>query len=306
MIQVYQRTVKDKKMRTLHAVHVGSWVYVENPSLDELKTLATELLLDEGLLLDGIDPYEVPRLEVKDGTSYVFTRVPQEAGEEIATSPVLFVVSEHYLVTISLRELSFFEPFLKGEGDLHTTQRTKLFLQMFAGITRTYRKSLTRINHDVRSAGVRLEEIRNRDIIQFVRFEASLNDFLSSLVPTKNILTNLLSGNLLKLYEEDRELVEDLSLTTGELIEFSTSNLKTIVNIREAYSTIMTNNLNRVIKLFTSVTVLLTIPTMIASVYGMNVALPLQDSPDAFLWILISTLGVSAALIVLFVRNKWL
>ncbi|MDP3725428.1 MAG: magnesium transporter CorA family protein [Nanoarchaeota archaeon] len=306
MIQIYQRMVKDRKMRTLEKYHIGSWVYVENPSPEELESLSSELSLDNGLLLDGIDPYEVPRLEVKDGTLYVFARVPHETGEETVTSPVLFVIHEHYLVTVSLRELSFFTPFRKGEEDLHTTQRTKLFLQMFASVNRVYRKSMTRMNRDVRSAGVRLEEIRNKDIIQFVRFETSLNDFLSSLVPAQNVLTNLLSGNLLKLYEEDRDLVEDLSLTTSELIEFSKSNLKTIVNIREAYSTIMTNNLNRVIKLFTSVTVLLTIPTMIASLYGMNVNLPFADSPHAFFWIIIFTSGISFALILLFARNRWL
>ncbi len=306
MIEIYQRTVKDKKTRALDSFRVGSWVYVESPTSQELSSLAKELSLDEGILLDALDPYEVPRLEVKDGVSYVFARVPHGAEEETRTLPVLFAISDNYLVTISLADLPFFSPFRKGDADLHTTQRTKLFLQMFSGIYRAYRRSLNRINRDVRSAGVRLEEIRNRDIIQFVRFEASLNDFLSSLVPTKNVLTNLLSGNRLKLYEEDRDLVEDLSLTTGELIELSTSNLKTIVNIREAYSTIMTNNLNRVIKLFTSLTVLLTIPTMIASFYGMNVHLPFSDSPYAFLGISFFTLAVSFALAVLFARNRWL
>ncbi|RMD59430.1 magnesium transporter CorA family protein, partial [Candidatus Parcubacteria bacterium] len=126
------------------------------------------------------------------------------------------------------------------------------------------------------------------------------------LIPTSTILQNLLKGGYFPLYEEDEELVEDLLLSTNQLIEMSKATLKYIVNIRDAYSTIMSHELNRVMKILTSLTIILTIPTMIASFYGMNVALPWATSPLAFVGIILFTLVVSVLLLVLFIKNRWL
>ena len=116
----------------------------------------------------------------------------------------------------------------------------------------------------------------------------------------------MLSGKHFKLYEEDKDLIEDLLLSNTQLIELSQNNLRTIVNIREGYSTIMTNNLNRIIKLFTSLTVILTIPTMIASIYGMNINLPLANNPLAFIIIMTSIIIISIILLIIFIKNDWL
>jgi len=159
-------------------------------------------------------------------------------------------------------------------------------LQIFSRINQVYNKFLTDISKNVRSVSVKLEKIENKDVIRFVNFEIILNDFLTALNPINNLLQDLLSGKFLKLYEKDKDLIEDLSLGTGQLIERCRADLKTIVNIRESYSTIITNNLNRVIKLLTALTIILTIPTIIASIYGMNVRLPLADNPLAFNWII--------------------
>src|SRR3990172_1492160 len=126
------------------------------------------------------------------------------------------------------------------------------------------------------------EKINNKDIIQFVTYESVLNDFLTALEPTNVILKNLFSGKFLKLTDQEKEWVEDLYFSNSQLIELSQANLRNIVNIREAYSTIITNNLNRVIRLLTSLTVILAVPTMIASIYGMNIDLPFDHSPNAF------------------------
>src|SRR4030042_71073 len=152
-----------------------------------------------------------------------------------------------------------------------------------------------------------MEKIGNKDIVQFVNFEGVINDFLAALVPTNTILNNLLnstaSRRLLELYEEDKDLIEDLFLSNNQLIELCKANLKTIVNIREADSTIMTNNLNRVIKFFTALTIILTVPMIASSFYGMNINLPFAEHPMAFWGILITTLVVSFILLAIFFRK---
>ena len=133
-----------------------------------------------------------------------------------------------------------------------------------------------------------------------------LNEFLSDLIPTNSIINTLLANRNFKFTEDERDLLEDIKLSNNQLIELSKANLKTIVNIREAYSTIMTNNLNRVIKLFTSLTVLLTIPTIIASIYGMNVQLPFADQSWVFAGIIGLIILILAGLSLIFIRNEWL
>ena len=307
MITIYYKTLKEQELQTLEKFKTGSWVAVENPTEEELDFLAENLSLDRDLLRDAVDPHEVPRVEREGGVTYVYTRVPfQEEVEATTTTPLMIAVGKNFVLTISQRSLPFFTKFQEGRVEFYTTQKTKLFLQIFSEINTTYSFFINNIAKNVRGVTVRLEDIGNKEIKQFVMFEGALNDFLAALVPTNTLLNNLLSGKFLQLYEQDHELVEDLMLSNRQLIELCQSNMRSIGNVREGYSTIMSNNLNRVIKILTALTIVLTVPTIVASFYGMNVRLPLADSPDAFLVVLGFTILVSVAVLALFLKNRWL
>ncbi len=307
MLKIYYKNIKEKELKTLDEFKVGSWVHAENPTEAELEKIVAMLGVEGSLLKDALDAYEAPRMEIEKDVTYIFTRFCYSTKHDhIATSPILLVIGEYFLLTICDQAFPPLEKFISGGVPFYTTQKTKLFLQIFFQINLTYNVFLHSISKTIRSISIKLEKINNKDILQFVSFENILNDFLSALVPTNTILETLLSGKYLRLYEEDKDLVEDLFLNNGQLIKICGSNLKSIVNIRESYSTILTNNLNRVIKLLTSVTVLLTIPTMISSLFGMNVPVPFADSPAAFWNIALVLLAVVTALLFLFVKNRWL
>jgi magnesium transporter len=304
MIKICKKTINDKTLKSLRSFNVGAWVYVEDPNEKEIKYLVKNLNLEADLLQDALDPHEVPRLEVEEQITYIFTRVPYREEEKVITIPLLIAISNNFLTTICSKKLPFLEDFTHGK-EIYTTQKTRLFLQIFSRINQVYNKFLTDISKNVRSVSVKLEKIENKDVIRFVNFEIILNDFLTALNPINNLLQDLLSGKFLKLYEKDKDLIEDLSLGTGQLIERCRADLKTIVNIRESYSTIITNNLNRVIKLLTALTIILTIPTIIASIYGMNVRLPLADNPLAFNWIIGITFLFSLAALLVLLKKRW-
>jgi len=307
MIKIYQKTVKNPQLKTRSKFEPGSWIYVENPTPEELRSLEKDYSLDLGLLKDAIDPFEMPRMEIEDDVTYVYTRVPYEEGKaRIETVPVMIGIGSDFLITVSREPLPLFKKFSEEKINFYTTQKTKLLLQIFSQINGTYNAFLTGINRRVQQISVRPERVGDKEILQFVTFEETLNAFVSDLVPTSSILKNLLSGKLLRLFEEDKDLVEDILLSTEQLVETSKSNLKTIVNIREAYSAIMTNKLNRVIKILTVLTILLTVPTIIASLYGMNITLPLAQSPLAF-WGILSAIGtITAVLLLIFIKSDWL
>ncbi len=306
MIKFYQKTIKDTKLKELRKFSIGSWVYVENPSEKELIRLSAQLRLDEYLLKDAIDPNEVPRVEIDEGITYVFTRVPYQEEDRIRTVPLLVGIAPDFIFTVCRQRLDFWYKFLDSYIEFYTTQKSKFFTQIFSEINEIYNDALTNISRQMRSVSVRVDQIKNEDILRFVIFEETLNDFMAALIPTNALLNNILSGKFFKLYEEDQDLIENLFLVNKQLIEMCKANLKTIVNVREAYSTIMSNNLNRIIKFFTSLTIVLTIPTIIASFYGMNVLLPFSESPFAFMGITVFTIVICLVILVIFIKKDWL
>lgn len=311
MLKIYHRTIKDIELTELKKFKIGSWIHVDDPKEEDLNYLAKNFSIDNSLLKDAIDPYEVPRFEIDEGKVFVFTRAPwKDKQGRVSTSPLLIVIGEDFVLTLSLQKALFSEKFIADKVEFSTTQKTKLFLQFFSEIIYSYNHFLIDINRNVRAVSVQLEKITEKNITQFVSFENIVNDFLAALVPTNTILNNLLSASArsipLDLYEKDRDLIEDLSLSGNQLVELCRSTLKTIVNIRESYSAIVTNNLNKVLKFLTALTIIITLPVAIAGFYGMNVSLPFSDSPLAFWYILAGNFLLVIVLLFVFIKKKWL
>ncbi len=285
MVINYYRNIKDRRIIETNLPKVGSWIHLQSPTQEELETLAKNYRLELDLLIDGVDLYEVPRLEIVRKTAYIFTRYPRTDKDQIVTMPVLFVVAERFIATICIGEADFLEVFTRMKKPLITTQTNKALLEFLFEINHSYNAYLTKMNKQIRAFEVRLQKIKNNDIVRFVEFEGVLNDFRPALIRTNGILESLTSGRYLTFRENDRDLIEDIMLSNRQLIEQTDDSIRTLKNIREAYTTIMTNNLNQVIKLLTSLTVIFTIPTMVASLYGMNVHLPFESHPLAFVFV---------------------
>jgi magnesium transporter len=166
-----------------------------------------------------------------------------------------------------------------------------------------YSDLLNKINKRINYFSLNVGNFKDQDIINFVNYEVVLNDFINALLPLRHVLTNILGGKTLELYQDDKELVEDLQLNNEQLIERSKSNLTNIVNIRQAHEVISTNRLNRVMKVLTVSTVILALPTMITSFYGMNVRLPYDQSPEAY-WGIITSIVILIGVLLIFLRKK--
>jgi magnesium transporter len=307
MTTVYYNNLRSRPLQQLPKARAGAWIHCESPTTQELAEIAELYGLEPSLLLDAIDPDESPRVEVEDGVTYIFTRFCYKSSDRIVTAPFLIVYSPNHLLTVTPQRFARLQRFTEQKVEFYTTQKIKFLLQLLAEIELSYTVQLNQISKHIWNIRSKLnkEQINNRDFIGFIDIEETLNDFLSALVPTNAITRKLLSGRYFKLYEEDEELIEDLSLGLGELIDLTKSRLKTIVNIREAYSTIMANNLNRIFKFLTSITILMTVPTIISSIYGMNVRLPMAESAAAFWLILALIAAVVLALVMLFRQKRW-
>jgi len=285
MLKYYYKSDSAHELEEIDTVKKGTWVYVEHPTKDEITTLINEHGLDEGLLSDALDEDEMPRFERDGELVYIYVRaaisLPDGAFD---TLPLLIVYGPETVITISLRKLPHFNAFFNGKVNFATTQRTRLMLQILNQFAEQYDKYITTTSKQIKAIRNRLRghEIRNKDFIDFVTIEDEINEFLAALLPASATLRRMKLGRSLDLQEEDLDIVEDLELSITQSIETCRSNTKSIVNIRQAYSSISSNNLNRSIKFLTIITVMITLPNIFFSMYGMNIQLPFQAADWAF------------------------
>lgn len=283
----------------------GTWIRCEKPTDDELKLLIS-LGLDADILSDTLDPHEVPRVESEGEWTYFITRLPDTDDDfNDFTTPVLFALGQEYIVTMSRDSLGrLWQPFI-DKTNAPTTQKTKLFMLMVDAIAKQYQTRVASINRQMRAATADVVNLHHRDIAIFVEYERKLNDYLDALIPTNNAAEKLLGGRLLPLYEDDRDLVEDLSIDLEQLISRCKSLLRTITNVRDSYRAVMDTRLNETIRILTVITLALTIPTMMAGLYGMNVDLPGDEGSPVMFWVIVGiSILASSSLSYYFTRRR--
>jgi len=308
MISYHYRSVHEEELKKLDKFRTGAWIHAVAPTREEMEHLQTRFGLDADLLADALDPDEIPRSEVEGEIVYVYMRYSFRRDDTVETDPVLLAIGPKFVATVSRHELPNLDR-LRGSKDLVTTQRAKLLLVVLRHLLQSFETNGKLLDRQIRAVRARLSvaNVSNRDFVHFVVIEDALNSFQAELVPAHLVLQTLLSGRYsLTFYEEDKDLIEELVQDTRQIIESSRSSLRTIVNIREAYSNIMTNNLNRRVGLLTSLTVVLTIPTIVFSLFGMNVPLPDQRSPWTTVWVLGLTFAAMAGALYYLAKKRWL
>ncbi|HWT55607.1 MAG TPA: magnesium transporter CorA family protein [Candidatus Microsaccharimonas sp.] len=308
MITTYYSKARERALQLLESPRIGSWIVVSNPTEAELDKLATDFKLERDNLTDAIDPYEAPRIEVEDKRLYIYTRYCYPEGVEIATDPLLIISTEDHLLCIVRTDTNILDRLTSNVIDVVTTQKTKTLLQILGEINLSYERQLNRVSKRILQLRGRMRqgEISKREFIGIIELEEDMNEFLSALQPQALLLSSLLNGKYLKLYEQDRDIIEDIERSTGELIEQLRGRLRTLSSMRAAYDAIATTNLNATFKRLTSIAIFLTIPTIISGIWGMNVGLPLQHSRFGFLFVIVLISTFISGAVWFFNRKKWL
>lgn len=307
MLTQYYNHSRSKTLKKLDAPKEGMWVLAVSPTDKELAELAVTYKLDIDLLQDGLDVNEVPRVEREDKATYIYLRYSSAADQSSTTVPILLIHTDEVLITLTAVPFVGLDKFINQSISFFTTQRTKLLLLLIGEVISSYQNDQVRIAKRIRKirSSLNKENLGNKDFLSMIDMEEDLNDFLAALSPMSAMLRVLVSGKFLKLYEDDRDLIDDIQLDIVEQLEMAKANLKTVVNIREAYATIMANSLNRVFKLMTSITILMSIFTMVTGIYSMNIALPGAKNPEVFWFIVAITAAVITAVAVMFKRKNW-
>lgn len=307
MITHYYKKDIEAIREVLTAPRSGVWTHVVEPTDEEIASLIELYGLDDAIIKDIKDVFEVPRFEQEGSVSYFFTRYPHDVKDfDIDTAPILFIIGETFLITIAEQEVPFLDLFIEGKRTYATTHKTKLFLEFLSELMVTYERKLTRMRKRVYRDMGRIRDISSRDIQRLVFMEQELNETTSALTPMQDWLHQLTKGNYIQMFSDDRELLDDLIIANAQLVDATKSILKTIQNIRTASEAILTQNLNATIRRLTAFTIVLTIPTLISSVFGMNIPLPLQENPHGALYIGLLIVTSVVGVILLFRHNRWI
>jgi magnesium transporter len=306
MITHYHSSVRARDIQVLDDSKAGSWCHAVSPTKEDIQYLVDTFNLNEDLLRDATDIYEVPRVETDEGATYVFTRYCHPDGMNTSTEPLLVIYMNSNIVTVMRTQDRVLDGLI-GSNSVLTTQKTKLFLHILEEINRSYRLQLNIVSKQILKfrSQLRHSNITSAQIVKFIEIEEDLNEFLAALQPQGLVLSALESGKYMRLYEDDKDLVEDIMLSTNELVELTKSRIRTVINIRQAYDVIAATNLNNTFRRLTSIAIFLTIPTIVGGLWGMNVPVPLHDNRSAFLIILALIAGLMLSAIAFFRSKKW-
>jgi len=274
-----------------------TWVNAIAPDTARIDELSESLGIKHDLILDALDPSEVPRMQEDDGNVYVFVRVPFGEGDAMTTIPALLVLGQQFLLTVCAERLPILERFIGGHISYSTQWRSQMFLKILSEVVLSYQHSVNMFGKSLRAKIANFGEIDDKDILKLVAMESVMNDFMAALMPMHTLLPQLTNGKVMKIYDDDHDLIEDVQLAMGQVVESVKGLLKTTVNFRQAYSVIATNNLNRIIKVLTLFTVVLTVPMVVSGLYGMNVHLPYGNHPLAFFFVIGTTVLIIAGLL---------
>jgi magnesium transporter len=306
MISYYYKDEHNQELQKSDELQKGSWVYVEAPTDEEIASLAKQFNLELGNLEDARDLDEMPRLEREGDESYIYVRFAyRTASGNLSTAPLLIIFSQgDYVITVSQVHLPALDSLLSGRKVFTTTQRANLVLLILSHSSDQYDTYINTTSRQIKAIRARLRSagITNKDLLDFVTIEDDLNEFQASLQPTNATLRRLLVARQMPMTEDDHDIVEDLLLNNEQSIEAIRSNLKSVTNIRDAYSAISANNLNHTITVLTVATVLIALPNVFFGMYGMNVQLPLQHKSWMFTAIVIFNLSLIGT--VLFIVRK--
>ncbi|MGX9728511.1 MAG: magnesium transporter CorA family protein [Candidatus Electronema sp. VV] len=310
MIQIFKWS--ENRYIQIDKVEKSCWINVISPERHELEKLAEEICSPLDFLTDPLDMDERARIESEDGTLLIVLRIPDydENASEVPfiTIPAgIILTKDGSIVTICSSDITDILELYIGKGKYIVTGNRSVFvLRIFLKTALLYLKFLKEINRRTGDTEKELQKsLKNEELIKLLNIEKSLVFFATSLKSNELMMERLLKTKLLELNAEDEDMLEDVIIENKQAIEMVNIYSNILSGMMDAFASVINNNMNAVMKILTAMTIILMIPTLVASIYGMNIHVPLQDSPYAY----ISVGGVSLALsllgVLFFIKKRW-
>lgn len=271
----------------------NTWIHLSNPTEEEIRVVTHSFDIPEEHVRAALDEEEKARLEIDDDIILVIIDVPihdENNRCSFTTVPLGIILLKDHILTVSTVKLSLIEEFVQGRiKSFFTFKKTRFILQMlFRNSTYflLYLKQIGRISDNIERQ--LKNNLRNQELMLLLELEKSLVYFTTSLKSNEAVLERMMRTEVVKRYPDDLELLEDVIIETKQAIEMANIYSSILGSTRDAFSTVMSNNLNIVMKKLTSITIVFAIPTVVSGLWGMNVGgVPFASDTYGFLWVLL-------------------
>ena len=309
MVKIYNTDIETNELKETKEYARGSWINMVNPTDAEIKTVCENVKMEDQFIRYALDIEEKARIdqEDEDSTTLFVVDVPiiekNDNVETYATMPIgMIVVRDDFFITVSIRKNKVIEDFEKRKiKNFQTYKKTRFIFQILYLNASYYLTYLKQINKETEFAEYVLKNsMRNKELLKMLSLEKSLVYFATSLKSNELVMEKTLRGKIIKLYDEDEDILEDAITENKQAIEMAQIYNNILNGTMDAYASIISNNLNGVMKTLTSITIILAVPTMISSFWGMNVHLPFQENPFGFI------IMITVAILVTIIVTVWL
>lgn len=291
----------------------GVWVNLVPPLKDEeFEELSQSLDIPIEFLRDSLDIDERPRYELEDNVKFIVIKTPTEnnsfndSDAYYITIPICIILTHNHIVTVNSFDNGAIKKFLGTFQKRHPDKRNMMVLKVFEKVVQTFLEYLKEINQKRNQYEQSLYDSNsNDDLLKLMRIQKSLVYFVTALRSNEMLMMKLERTNFLQLNDEEREFLQDLIVDTSQALEMANIYTNILSSTMDAFASIISNNLNNVMKRLTSITIILSLPILVTSIYGMNVKIPGQDGVHAFYIPVIISLVISVLISGYFMKKKW-
>lgn len=290
----------------------GAWVNIVPPlKQEEFSEVADALDIPLDFLSDSLDIDERSRFEVEDNVKLIVIKTPTEnnsfndSDAFYITIPICIILTHNQIVTVNSFDNGAIKKFLNTFQNRHPDKKNLMVLKVFEKVVQTYMEFLKEINHKRNLLEQKLYDAnRNEELLDLMRIQKSLVYFVTALRSNELLLMKLQRTHFLALNDDEDEILQDLIVDTSQALEMANTYTNILSSSLDAFASVISNNQSQVMKRLTSITIMLQLPTLVASIYGMNVPIPGQHSSFAFYFPILVSLGLSLLIGILFLRKK--
>ncbi len=309
MITIFKTT--DEGLIQVSEVIAGCWIRAVDPTPEEISRLQA-MGIPADFISYALDLDERSRVEKSNGDTLIVVKIPHYQGTmadvPYTTIPLGIMLSLNFVATVCRMDTDLLREVTSSRvRGLSTNKRNRLTLHLFLRTATQYLHYLREINRRVDALEDKLQRsMRNQEVLELLKYEKSLTYFTTALKSNELMMERLQRNQLFQTYPDDLELLEDVLTENQQAIEMVNIAGAILSQMMDAFASIISNNLNIVMKFLASITIVLSLPTLVASLYGMNVDLPFQGNPLAFPGILALSIVLSIAVALTFRRRDWL
>lgn len=289
---------KENGLEKVDKISDGVWINMTNPTEEEISHISKCLNLDIDFLRAALDEEERSRIEIDDDTQdkLILVDIPvvgEERNSKIyETMPLAIISTEMGIVTVCLKKNVVVDGFINNSvKTFYTFKKSRFILQLLYRNASYYLVYLKQIDRQSSLIENELHKsMKNKELIELLTLEKSLVYFSTSLKSNELVMEKLMRYDFMHKYEEDMELLEDTIIENKQAMEMAKIYSDILSGTMDAFASVISNNLNIVMKVLASITIVMGIPTIIASFFGMNVPVPFKDNPFAFYWLIVGTI----------------